>query len=605
MRPVHRLAFVRHAAGVGGLLAIAALWAGGCSQTPRPAAGLELIIVADGLSAPADFDDIQLQVSQQSHNGSWNEIWNHGYDVPSPEATLPTTFAVIAGQSADQEVLIVLTAFKGGRFGQPVVQRVAQVQAPTDRVAALWLVLAEVCRGQVAIVGAEGEPTSTCPSGQSCQPSTGGCGTSVISNPSSLPTYAPGESLDAAPEGSVVVQRGEAGGGGDAAQRDATIDASLPTYAPGESLDAAPKGSVVVQRGEAGGGGDAAQRDATIDADSDVDSLALLDGGACGANGDVCCQGSTPCAIRTDCCDPSSGTCMAAGQCPSVLASGLGNSEALVIDSTSLYWPDRDGTVMKLSLDGGAPIAIVSGVGNAEFIAVDSAYIYWTNSTCFRGDAGDVCTGTIIKAPLSGGQPATIASTPGLPEGIAVDSTNVYWTNWLSVYGGNVLSVGLDGGAVTTVAPNPGGVESIIATAGNLYWTGSGGLTRMPLGGSPTTLAADCFGAAMVLDSVDAYWVCQGQGGDSGSVMKAALDGSSGVTVVSGQGPFGGIAVDFGSIYWTNGFGDHTVMRVPIDGGTPTMVATGKQPWAIAVDSTSVYWTDDGILFRIAKSSVH
>ena len=54
-----------------------------CTQTPpKPAAGLELIIVADGLSAPADFDDIQLQVSQQSDGGSWNQIWNRDYDVP-------------------------------------------------------------------------------------------------------------------------------------------------------------------------------------------------------------------------------------------------------------------------------------------------------------------------------------------------------------------------------------------------------------------------------------------------------------------------------------------------------------------------------------------
>jgi hypothetical protein len=186
----------------------AVAWAG-CTQTPpKPVGGVELIIVADGLSAPTDFDDIHLEVSQQSGGANWNKLWGNDYEVPSPAATLPATFAIIAGQSPDQEVLIEVTAFK---VGEPVVQRVAQVQVPTDRVAALWMVLAEVCRGQVAVVGAEGGVVSTCPSGQSCQPSTGGCGSNVVSEPAALPTYVPGESLDAAPEAMVVAVSAETG----------------------------------------------------------------------------------------------------------------------------------------------------------------------------------------------------------------------------------------------------------------------------------------------------------------------------------------------------------------------------------------------------------
>ncbi len=200
----------RRAAAAGGLLVAGAVaWASGCTQTPpKPVGGLELIIAADGLSAPADFDDIHLEVSQQSDGGNWNKLWGNDYEVPSPAATLPATFAIIAGQSPDQEVLIEVTAFK---VGEPVVQRVAQVQVPTDRVAALWMVLAEVCRGQVAVVGAEGEVMSTCPSGQSCQPRTGACGSNVISEPGALPTYVPGERLDAAPEAIVVAVTAETG----------------------------------------------------------------------------------------------------------------------------------------------------------------------------------------------------------------------------------------------------------------------------------------------------------------------------------------------------------------------------------------------------------
>src|SRR5262249_29665546 len=88
-----------------------------------------------------------------------------------------------------------VTAFKGGPTGEPVVQRVAQVQVPSDHMASLWMVLAKLCEGQVTRTGAEGEPTSTCPVGESCQPGNGMCGNNVITAP--LPAYTPGQTLDA------------------------------------------------------------------------------------------------------------------------------------------------------------------------------------------------------------------------------------------------------------------------------------------------------------------------------------------------------------------------------------------------------------------------
>jgi hypothetical protein len=38
-----------------------------------------------------------------------------------------------------------------------------------------------------------------------------------------------------------------------------------------------------------------------------------------------------------------------------------------------------------------------------------------------------------------------------------------------------------------------------------------------------------------------------------------------------------------------------SLMRAPLDGGTPTVLATGQSvPMAIAVDGTSVYWVNNG-----------
>jgi hypothetical protein len=67
------------------------------------------------------------------------------------------------------------------------------------------------------------------------------------------------------------------------------------------------------------------------------------------------------------------------------------------------------------------------------------------------------------------------------------------------------------------------------------------------------------------------------------------------MVLASGQAYPAATAVDATSIYWT-AEGDGTVMKLPLAGGTPTVLASVPgSPGAgkgIAVDATSVYWTD-------------
>jgi hypothetical protein len=96
--------------------------------------------------------------------------------------------------------------------------------------------------------------------------------------------------------------------------------------------------------------------------------------------------------------------------------------------------------------------------------------------------------------------------------------------------------------------------------------------------------------------------------GEAGASRPPAVDGSSGPDVEGGRGgaagvrsaeilataPYPGrsIAVDAGTVYWSNGMGGGsfgTIMSVSVDGGVPTTLAQ-VSAGDILVDPTDVYW---------------
>jgi hypothetical protein len=113
--------------------------------------------------------------------------------------------------------------------------------------------------------------------------------------------------------------------------------------------------------------------------------------------------------------------------------------------------------------------------------------------------------------------------------------------------------------------------------------------------GSPQRLAQD-------RDSL--YWI-EPTGFDGGAVLKTSKLPDSGAPAVvsSGFGMLGAITADDSAIYVTD-LSDNSVKRIePSDGGVSTLAVAQATPFAMALDSTSVYWANqgDGTIRKAAK----
>ena len=293
--------------------------------------------------------------------------------------------------------------------------------------------------------------------------------------------------------------------------------------------------------------------------------------------------------------------------CASVaLASGW-RGLALAIDRQNAYWVDSGSdTLVSVPVTGGTPAAR-SSLGPGTFtVAVDTANLYWVSDT------------QVVKLPLAGGQPIELAAVPVDANGsftantafdVAIDGEYLYY---IDNHVGEVRKVPLAGGQPIVLASGEVGGYGVAVDDTNVYWTirsGSGSIRMIPKGGgAPLTLASGQANPTdLAVDATNLYWVNGGQTGGDGSVVKMPLKGGPALELASAQTRPNAIAIDARSVYWVdsgtiiNNSGvltsipDGMVMSVPLNGGTPVVLAQGdNQPVALGIDATHVYWLDYG-----------
>jgi hypothetical protein len=271
------------------------------------------------------------------------------------------------------------------------------------------------------------------------------------------------------------------------------------------------------------------------------------------------------------------GTCME-GRCLVTLAETSWPTD-IAVDGTSVYFtscPDGGGGfALSVPLDGGSSMALASGQGCPVSLALGDTSLFLAG----------IESGTIMKVPRGGGTLTALASGADAPIGVASDGANVIWTTM----GGNVMKVPIVGGFPTALSSGQKGLTRPVVDAAFAYWgaPNAGTIQKVPLdGGPPTTVTSGLETVtALAIARTDVYFA------DGYSLAKAPLGGgpATGVGLPTGA-PVGAVAVDDANVYFTS-WG--SIWKIAFAGDQPTRIATDQgEPNAIAVDATSVYWTN-------------
>jgi hypothetical protein len=100
---------------------------------------------------------------------------------------------------------------------------------------------------------------------------------------------------------------------------------------------------------------------------------------------------------------------------------------------------------------------------------------------------------------------------------------------------------------------------------------------------------------AVATDGVNVYWTEA-----AGSILRVPVNGGTITTLATGLAGIGGIATDGSSLFVTQG---GSLLRLSINGGVPTVLVSGRAgvTGRISVDATSLFWQEGNNIQRMPK----
>jgi len=338
------------------------------------------------------------------------------------------------------------------------------------------------------------------------------------------------------------------------------------------------------------------------DAGGTKDSGATRDGAAPGHDGG---GGGTTCGAAgspTACTPKTIGTVTA-----------MAGITSIADDDKNVYVADEGGQIQAIAVETGASTVLGNlGTVNADLsLAVGAANVYFSS------------TNTVGFVPKTGGAFQTLVSTTSA-SGIAAAGTTVFFAEpyMAGVTGGpsgEILSLPAAGGTPTVLASKVQIDFGLTTDGTNVYWVAGGGdIDAVPVGGGAVkTLATKQYGATtLAADGVNLYWTSDdAQTGTCGvcpppppptatdsSVYKVPVTGGTPTVLATGYA-INTLAVDGTDVYWFDSYKD-TLSAVSVTGGAPIVLADGVNTEGnLLADTAYLYWiSTDSKLTRLAKT---
>jgi len=327
--------------------------------------------------------------------------------------------------------------------------------------------------------------------------------------------------------------------------------------------------------------------------------------------------------------------------------------QGLAVRGDNVYFIDNvNHAVNRVPLAGGPVTALATDIGspsalNSSVMVLGSSDVYWSETGTVSGCCLMGGTGVIRRVPLAGGAASTVMTGLDEPGSLGIDGSNLAWTELWRVArgttgGANVATVVsgiegnmaritadsthlyvLDGGFVKKVPLAGGRLEKLaytgdgrlhdlsatvqdITTDGiSVYWTAYGGpsapvVRKVSVNGGATTIIGseasfvspqDCYWR-LAVQGPHVYWSAGGSsGGVSCAVKRVGVNGGTVETVI--DYPYlAEFAVDDSFVYFADGSSALVIRKVPVTGGTPSLVASNAAGWVMTQYGSRLYWVD-------------